>query len=334
MLLISVIIPVYNAKTYIQRCIESIKYQSFNDWELILIDDGSTDNSYEICKKYEDSKIHVFHKENGGVSSARNYGLSVAKGKHIVFVDADDYVDKDYLRNFYDNIANSDLVISGYKEVYTSGKVKIKDFGCKKLTIEDLKKEFDELYLSNLFNSPFNKLYKRELIEFKFNEQQSLGEDLLFNLEYIKKCKSINVISNTDYNYIINSMSATNKYNYKSIENYLIVKKELEKMCKTMQTIQNKSIERVFEKNVCGSIQLLLENKSLNYKDKIIELKRIKMIVEQETSLVANKSYFSSLQKIITYCLRKEQYLLLYLFIKVRLYIKSTYSTILKGVNK
>ena len=96
--MVSVIVPVYNSSQYLHRCIDSILYQSFNDFEVLLIDDGSIDNSGEICDEYavKDSRVRVFHKENGGVSSARNVGLGNAVGEWVTFVDSDDWIDQDF----------------------------------------------------------------------------------------------------------------------------------------------------------------------------------------------------------------------------------------------
>ncbi len=112
---ISVIVPVYNAESTLQRCVDSILAQTFEDFELILINDGSKDQSGDICDEYaaKDSRVKVIHKPNGGVSSARNAGLRIAHGEYIAFIDSDDYIDNDYLLGFkhYD----ADLIISGAK---------------------------------------------------------------------------------------------------------------------------------------------------------------------------------------------------------------------------
>lgn len=313
MMLISIIVPVFNAQNYIEKCIKSIICQTYIDWELLLVDDGSTDSSYEICKKYINKKINVFHKNNGGVSSARNYGLKKSKGDYIVFIDADDYVDKNYLKNLYDNIRDNDLVVSGYKEVYSNGKVNKRNFGKKDMTMEYIKNKFDELYLSNFLNSPFNKLYKKSLINCTFNENQILGEDLLFNLQYIKNCKHIISINNTDYNYVINNTSATNKYNSKAIYNLLFIKKELENMCKKMNYYENGSINEIFLKNICGCIQLLLESDN-KYNYKVNELKSIKYEIKNQNIYISKANNLSTLQKIIYYLFRKDYLLFLYLF--------------------
>ena len=112
---ISVIVPVYNTEKYLDRCIQSILAQTYTDFELLLVDDGSTDSSGAICDKYaeQDSRVRVFHKENGGVSSARNQGLDNAKGEWITFVDSDDWVDREFF-NILSKSSKPDILISYY----------------------------------------------------------------------------------------------------------------------------------------------------------------------------------------------------------------------------
>ena len=118
--LISVIVPVYNTEKYLDECIQSILNQSFTDFELLLIDDGSTDRSGAICDQYaaKDERVRVFHTENGGVSSARNVGLDEAKGEWIAFVDSDDWVKSLFLENFIRYVDDVDIIIS-YSEIET-----------------------------------------------------------------------------------------------------------------------------------------------------------------------------------------------------------------------
>ena len=119
---ISVIVPVYNAEKTLRRCVDSILAQTFEDFELILINDGSKDQSGDICDEYaaKDSRVKTIHKTNGGVSSARNAGLRIAQGEYIAFIDSDDYIDNDYLLGFkhYD----ADLIISGAKLISINNK--------------------------------------------------------------------------------------------------------------------------------------------------------------------------------------------------------------------
>ena len=111
--------PVYNKEKYIKNAIESVISQTFKDWELIIIDDGSVDNSYEICKQFSDERIHVYHTKNQGVSIARNYGMSLARGEYITFIDGDDTVSENYLKHLY--IPESEMVIGGLQMVDANG---------------------------------------------------------------------------------------------------------------------------------------------------------------------------------------------------------------------
>lgn len=124
---ISVIVPVYNAEQYLHRCIDSILAQTFTDFELLLIDDGSKDNSGDICDGYamKDERVRVFHKKKGGVSSARNLGLDNAKGEWVSFVDADDYLDNCYYSNFLSFHDISGIVFTGFIKIKGNNKKKI-----------------------------------------------------------------------------------------------------------------------------------------------------------------------------------------------------------------
>ena len=122
---ISVIVPMYNAENYINKCIDSILGQTFTDFELLLIDDGSQDKSAEICKTYldKDERVKLYQKSNGGTSSAKNYGLGVANGKYIGYVDSDDFITSDYLETLHDMIVknDADIAVGNYREVYDDG---------------------------------------------------------------------------------------------------------------------------------------------------------------------------------------------------------------------
>lgn len=119
--LISIIVPVYNSESTLNRCVDSILNQTFHDWELLLIDDGSTDQSGEICDQYDakDQRINVFHKENGGVSTARNVGLDNAKGSWVTFIDSDDFISINFLSTFV-RFQSSDLYICGIQFINNS----------------------------------------------------------------------------------------------------------------------------------------------------------------------------------------------------------------------
>lgn len=197
---VSIIIPVYNAEKNLRNCLDTILMQSFKDWEAILIDDGSHDTSGTICDKYGeiDSRIRVIHKPNGGVSSARNRGLDEARGERICFVDADDYLDPDFLSKMA--VFSHDLVVCGFRSLQGL-----------EIAPEDVDIKGDDLgtYIPNFFNShsapaPWAKLFRKEIIDkfhIRFNQKLKLTEDTIFNFEYLAHCQSLRQIADQLYIY-------------------------------------------------------------------------------------------------------------------------------------
>ncbi len=189
--MISVVIPVYNTELYLSDCIASVLGQSYSNLELLLIDDGSVDHSAEICEEYakKDQRVHVFHKENGGVSVARNMGIDNARGRYLIFVDADDQIHKDLLKIYMEmNTGNQVLLcgisseLSNLEKVYAPMEEEGQVFVWQK---QDFMKLFDADYV----HAPWNKLYDMEILRkqnLHFPEDLSLGEDLLFNLSYFQ----------------------------------------------------------------------------------------------------------------------------------------------------
>lgn len=209
--IISIIIPAYNSEKTINRCIDCVLVQSFSDFELLLIDDGSTDSTGLIIDSYckKDNRIHVFHTKNCGVSSARNLGLRNAIGKWITFVDSDDWIDGDYIEQLYKAIPDVDqwkgLVVQGYSRVVKNINYKIETISPTIKGLHSLSKEKDLLNNNKLniikFNFTIGKLVSKELIEhhhIHFDEQVSFLEDLLFYLEYIKHIDDFSVSSVQD----------------------------------------------------------------------------------------------------------------------------------------
>lgn len=165
---ISIIVPVYNVKNYLSKCVDSILSQTFKDFELILVDDGSTDGSEKICLEYEkkDKRVKVFHKENGGLSSARNFGIKFSMGEFLGFVDSDDYIEKDMYETLYNDICEyeADIAVCGLCDVYGNSfvynKNKIKRCALEKVEAYKLVLESKILSVSAV-----NKLYKRSLFD-------------------------------------------------------------------------------------------------------------------------------------------------------------------------
>ena len=212
--MISVIVPIYNAEKYLHRCIKRILTQDYTELELLLIDDGSTDNSGTICDEYaiKDNRIRVFHKENGGVSSARNWGLDKAIGEYIMFVDSDDYMLSGMLEVMLSTLKakSADLVVCGTTETGGGYWRPITDVD---YSINQLKENFVSLLHTELLSPPWNKIYKKEIIgSNRFCEDISFGEDLLFNIQYLEKCENISLIKESPF------------YHEKENENSLVVK--------------------------------------------------------------------------------------------------------------
>lgn len=192
--MISVIIPAYNAAKTIVCCVESLLSQTYQDWELIIMDDGSTDNTLDVCQSFQDKRIQVYHKPNGGVSSARNYGMTYAKGEYIAFVDADDYLEPMYLEHLYQG-SEYDLSITGF--CYGNEPEK------SKLSLKLTDKSSIANSLSDLINAdqlcyPWGRLFKRSIIEqnhIRFDKKMRFAEDNVFNWEYLCHIDSLRIDS-------------------------------------------------------------------------------------------------------------------------------------------
>lgn len=220
---ISIIIPIYNAEKTLMRCIDSVLNQTYNNWELLLVDDGSIDKSALICDSYaqSDNRIRVFHKINAGVSSARNIGLENAKGEWITFIDSDDCVKDVYLENLLGHVKKSiDLVIS-FAEIHGKGFIRKENYPTRLIT-QDC---FDILFTeSDMYwhTSPWSKLYRRKIIRknnLSFCVGMHIGEDALFLYSYMLYSHEIYVSSDTDYcYYACNENSLTKRINSLSSE--------------------------------------------------------------------------------------------------------------------
>lgn len=211
---ISIIVPVYNSETSLNTCINSILQQDYHSWELILIDDGSHDNSYKICKQYEinHNNITILRQNHKGVSAARNYGIESAKGEFICFIDSDDKIEPNYLSLLY-SFHNYEMVICGYfVNLYDDNKKIIRKESHIPYNIE-IKNIENRLNIANLFlqgmiNINCNKLIKTSILK-EYNiryKNYPINEDYIFMIEYLSHCTSIKTIEIPLYhwNIIIN----------------------------------------------------------------------------------------------------------------------------------
>lgn len=208
---ISVIVPVYNVEKYIKRCVESILAQTVSDFELILVNDGSTDSTLEICQSYahDDCRVSVLNKSRGGVSSARNLGLKIAKGDWIAFIDADDWIDNGYLEALLKNSLHSDFVISGFQYVLQQdGKLENSDVITASLSPM---LSYDELFcLPHLMSTPWGKLFSASLIRehsLMFDEKMKMGEDTCFVCSYLCHTRNVCFTEYAGYKYLYGAVA-------------------------------------------------------------------------------------------------------------------------------
>lgn len=205
---ISIIVPIYNAEKYLNKCIESLINQTKKELEFVLINDGSTDNSEEIIKSYKDKRIKYFKNENQGIGKTRNFGIEKATGKYIMFVDSDDYIDKNMAKLMFDKaFSNSlDMVVCDYYKVINNENIEEKLPSFKPTT---LKKSPDLLCDINL--SPWNKIYKTSLIKdnnIKFVENLKY-EDAPFVIETLDKANKVGKVNKCLNYYVIHGNSET-----------------------------------------------------------------------------------------------------------------------------
>ena len=334
---ISVIVPVYNSEDTLSRCLESLTNQTFKDFEVILINDGSNDNSINICEQYirKDSRITLINTENEGVSSARNKGLKKSKGKYIMFCDSDDWIEENTLELLYNSIEknNSDVVFSGFygdlflnNRIYKSVTESISsDISCN---VKELNNIF--IYLFNTsrtaMQSPWAKLFKRDIIEnndLLFNTDMICYEDFEFNLKYLTQCESIVFLKNTMYHYV-------NKYNQSALErrkkDNLVyeISYTYEAFMKFLDYIDadsdlRKYIYEYFYEAFLLPIQKLADSKNklcYNRQKEIMDI-----LVNNKAFIDLNKNIDKKFYKILTKLINYKCYRLSIFFIKKRLNI-------------
>jgi glycosyltransferase involved in cell wall biosynthesis len=220
--LISVILPIYNIKSYLEKCMESLFAQTYKHLEIIMVDDGSTDGSEKLCDEYlaKDNRVRVFHKKNGGLSDARNYGIERSDGEYITCVDPDDFVDKDYVEYLYHllNKFGCKMSICQHRVVFESGKIEEKGFSgaevlSNKRCIERM------LYHDVVDTSAWAKLYHKSLFDTVQYPVGKLFEDIATTYKLMLQCDKIAVGYQSKYNYIIRSNSIVNaKFNPKKLD--------------------------------------------------------------------------------------------------------------------
>lgn len=323
--LISVIIPIYNAEKYIKNCIESVCKQTYRNLEILCINDGSSDNSLSVLKELNDSRINIITKQNSGVSDTRNYGINISNGKYVTFLDADDFLDENYIEVMYNALkeTNSELAVSGYKEICNGKTIK------KSIFENKIENNFDITYPSHLnyylatfeFNPCWKQLIKKDLLidnKVLFDKEVKYGEDFLFSIQCYKYSKKTTYVKNYGYNYFKNNDSVMNnikidallKYakDNKSIHEYILGNFELNHQYE--QLLIKKTLRIYY------GIEYKIVKSGVNYKTFKKYTEDIRKIYLDE--LKKNKIN-GNINENLNYCLLKYKlYLVFYLIKKIK----------------
>ncbi len=259
-LMISVIVPVYNTEKYLDRCIESILSSTYTDFELLLINDGSTDQSLDICRKYkeQDSRITLISQKNQGVCAARNLGLRVCRGDWIIFIDSDDYISRDFLEmTACAKYQDKDLLLFDFEgsgeNAAEDAVTEDSDFSVIYYGKEDMHELIRRILVPEKlikdgntdFRTPCARAYRKSIIEqysIRFSRDITIGEDLLFNLAYQLRADSCVYIPKPVYHYDMHQGSSSRSFNPKLWENHIRLQrqiKELLEKCSAFSCFEN-----------------------------------------------------------------------------------------------
>lgn len=316
---ISIITPVYMAEKYLENCIDSILSQKYNDWELILVDDGSPDKSGLICEQFAklDSRIQVIHKPNEGVSSARNIGMFSARGEWIYFVDSDDFIEPNTLELLVESVSNrTDLLIHGLCDDYLEKGIKFEyDYYVKKnWSIAEILEYADK---KGLLRGPVCKLYKTNIIRkynILFNKNISYGEDTIFTFEYLKYCNSVILIPFSLYHYCHRNNSLSGReYDYNFWLKTANVLRDIRLSIYTifdMRSSYIQYIQKIYFEHLIRCV-LSLYNDSVKIRNRSIRLSILSQ-VHKDAFLVGYhpKSLGHKIMLVLLYCPLLSDYLL------------------------
>lgn len=312
---VSVIVPIYNAEQYLKRCINSIINQTYKNIEIILIDDGSEDNSFKICNEFakKDGRINLICQRNSGVSVARNNGLNVCNGDYILFVDSDDYLELDCLETCLKIINMYDLDILKFGFVKELNLYKKKNKFNVLVNECIFKEEYNEKIYSYVLKTPdccniWNAIIKKDICTHKrFNKNLTMGEDYLFFINCLVDSKKIYFLDKSFYHYIINDESITHNFdfekNIKKLENSLYVNKKVQDILNFNGYYQKNDYIIQDSKNILGNLEICIMNQNYkNYCSYINSIKNNTLLnkkivflydkLSRKTRLLLNKSRF------------------------------------------
>lgn len=297
--LISVIVPVYNAERWINKCLDSLLAQTIiNKIEIIVVDDGSTDESHNIIDEYENKyeMIKCIHIVNGGVSNARNVGLDNSKGNYITFVDADDYLDCDFIENMYNAADDTcDIVGSGFIAEYENNSVK----KCVSTEYVFIGKQiiYQFLMAGVLETNITDKLFKKEVISGeRFNDKIAIAEDKLFLFNCLKNAKQVKVIPFANYHYLMNDLSAFRKdFSINKFDSIIVSEYICEDIRKNYPEYLELAESMTIDVKCRVSCDMFYTKAYIKYKDEYLKMRKdIKKFSVKKKYRNSNKKHFGA----------------------------------------
>ncbi|ARZ63775.1 MULTISPECIES: glycosyltransferase family 2 protein [Bacillus] len=293
---VSVIVPVYNSEKFISKCLESIIRQTYKNIEILIINDGSSDESETIINVYRkiDHRITYYYQNNSGPSKARNRGILNATGEYVIFLDSDDTVHENYVMYLLNEMinSNSDLVCCGYKDISRYGMLNCSDFNFESsISINS----FMKMVCKGTGGVLWGKIYKREIItkfNLKMDEKIFMCEDLVFVLQYASQCKKFKYVEAYLYNYNrLNQYSISKNISIHYMQNYILVCKRIEEIFKSVELDENE-IHGIITRRIQDNVLNLIEQQSINIKS--IGIKASVLNVKKILSMKYVRKYINS----------------------------------------
>lgn len=326
--LISVVIPVYNAEVYIKRCLESIQKQTYDNLEIIVVNDGSTDNTQKVLEEIQqqDRRIKLIQKENEGVSAARNDGVATATGKYVYFIDSDDYVENNIIEKLYKVISSQgELSVCGFTTVFMNKEdapFSLYD-STSIISIEEYLEKMSQYLYSVYYGSLWNKMYVTEIIKrnnLKFRKDISLAEDFIFNLDYLQYVKKVTMLPECMYYYYQgNEESLTKKsdpwyiWNMARIRlNYCMEKYREMNMLDSCK----RNINTIIANELVGPTYDIINNREWDRKQAIRKLKELyrDTFTKEAVKETSNPQMVHRIAKV---CLGMHSYCMFYILMKI-----------------
>lgn len=326
--MVSVIIPVYQAEKYLVNCVESVLNQTYDNIEIILVDDGSNDGSASICDDYAAryDNIHCIHQKNKGVSCARNLGIERAQGKYILFVDSDDYIREDYLESAVLALKHEDIDIylCGYQPVRKNGIIREKEhyptIDEGERTIAEVGSNIMRLFFSSVLHAIGTKIYRKDIIDkynIRFEKNWKYYEDIYFCLNYLKYCNKIYVQKAVMYYYQIDISNSLSKQ--MNNNKYISINKTY---CLLSQLMQLKKVslkeKEVFYKSYLNIINMFIKTRISNEKKYNVNISGLYKIISKDKIYPKALDYAGKFEKAEYSCIRNKLYFSAYIVRKLQ----------------